>query len=57
MTLKNNNLDLKDKTTKDILEKIINIKEIAMDYEKKDLESPENNSEDSGVTRDSENNN
>ena len=57
LTLKNNNLDLKDKTTKDILEKIINIKEIAMDYEKKDLESPENNSEDSGVTRDSENNN
>ena len=48
LTLKNNNLDLKDKTTEDILRKLIGLSgtgEINLDYESKDFESiiPNNN--------------
>ena len=46
--MKNNNLDLKDKTTEDILRKLIGLSgtgEINLDYESKDFESiiPNNN--------------
>ena len=48
LTLKNNNLDLKDKTTEDILRKLIGLSglgEINLDYENKDFETiiPNNN--------------
>ena len=48
LTLKNNNLDLKDKTTEDILKMLIGLNEsgeINLDYESKDFESniPSNN--------------
>ena len=46
LTLKNNCLDLKDKTTKSILEMLIGRnedKKITVDYEKKDLDTPDIN--------------
>ena len=46
LTLKNNYLDLKDKTTKEILEELIHLdeeKKTTVDYEKKDLDGTNNN--------------
>ena len=38
LTLKNNCLDLKDKTTNDILHILLEYENLFMDYEKKDFE-------------------
>ena len=37
LTLKNNNLDLKDKTTYNIIDKLVKNEKFAFDYEKNDL--------------------
>ena len=53
LTLKNNCLDLKDKTTKSILEMLIGrneVKKITVGYEKKDLDIPDINDYDDNVT-------
>ena len=45
LTLKNNDLDLKDKTTKDILKMLFDKSELNIDYEKEFFKNRENNDE------------